>query len=510
MPLTAAQALQKVEALYAELANRRTAVALTEDYYRGNQPLRFASDKWREYHAQRYQKFSDNWCAPVANSPAERLHVAGFRLDEDPTVSDTEKALWRDWQLNDMDAQSSQGFLHSITSARSYVIVWGDADDTPVATWERADQVIVGYDPERPRQRLAALKTWRDGDTEFATLYLPDEVWKWERPAVPVTTGPVIVPAGSRGAGFFQTPTGVLIPAPVVDAAGWKPRSGGSEPNHLVNPLGVVPVVEFPNRPLLGTGPLSDIAGTMAMQDAINLLWAYLFTAADFASMPARVVLGQEPPKIPILDENGVKVGERPVDLKKIAEDRILWLTGQNTKIGQWDAAALDVFSGVVEIGVTHIAAQTRTPPHYLILGKGMVNVNAEGMKAAEIGLVQKVGEEQVFFGPAVREVNALFALVRGQKDVADQARLGTVQWKDAENRSEAQLVDALQKLYSIGFPFPWIAERYGLSQTEVARLLEMRESQAAADPIAALARMQAQAGQPDPTPDPEPAPAGA
>lgn len=490
MALTLEQAQARTQKLYDQLSNRRGPIQKAEEYYRGKQRLRFASDKWQEYHAERYKDFCDNWCAPVANSPSERLRIDGFRLDEDPTVTDVEKALWRDWQANDMEAQSSQGFLHSIIGARSYVLVWGDEDDNPIATWERGDQVVVGYDVERPGRRLAALKTWVDENTEFATLYTDDEVWKWQRPYLETSAayGPTPPTAGT----FFETTSGLVVP--VTDRSGWKPREG-VETNPMPNPLGVVPVVEFPNRPMLGAEPLSDISGTMAMQDAINLLWAYLFTSADFASMPARVVMGQEPPKIPILDESGNKVGEKQVDLKKLAQDRILWLTGEHTKIGQWDAAKLDVFTGVVETGVTHVAAQTRTPPHYLILGKGMVNVNAEGMKAAEIGLVMKVGEEQLFFGPAAREVFKLFALVRNQKAVAERARFGVVQWKDAENRSEAQLVDALQKLSAIGFPFQWIAERYGLSQTEVLRLLAMKKSEAEQDPMAEIARQVAGGG---------------
>jgi len=468
MALTAGEALDRVQKLYGQLASRRDAVQQAEEYYRGKQRLRFATEKWREYHAARYAGFADNWCAPVANSPAERLRVDGFRLDDDPAVSDAERTLWRDWQVNDMEAQSSQGFLHSIITGRSFVLVWGDENDEPVATWERADQVIVGYDPERPGRRVAALKTWVDDGTEYATLYAPGEIWKFERKANESTSGLVV---------------------PLTDQSGWKLREIRDEPNPQPNPLGVVPVVEFPNRPMLGAEPLSEIAGTMAMQDAINLLWAYLFSAADFASMPARVVMGQEPPKIPILDENGQKVGEREVDLKKLAQDRILWLTGQNTKIGQWDAAKLDVFTNTIEVAVTHVAAQTRTPPHYLILGKGMVNVNAEGMKAAEIGLVMKVKEEQTFFTPPIREFFRLCALVRDNRELAEQARRGVVQWRDAENRSEAQLVDALVKLQAIGFPFAWLAERYGLSQTEIARIMAMRESELARDPVAEIAR---------------------
>lgn len=486
--MTPAEALETTKRLYRELGNRRPAMLREEQYYRGKQPLRFASEKWAEYNATRYEKFADNWCAPVANSPQERLRVDGFALDEDPGLSDTEKALWRDWQLNNMEMQSSQGFLGSLTSARSFVLVWGDEEGEPVATWERGDQAIVGYDVERPGRRVAALKAWCDDDREYATLYTPDQVWKWERPRVEAQKDPYGRALPPTAEAYFLDTRGLVLPLALLNNDGWRPR-GGVGANPIDNPMGLVPMVEVPNRPMLGGDPLSEIGGTMAMQDAINLLWAYLFNAADFASMPARVVMGQEPPKIPILDDTGQKVGERQIDLKKLAEDRILWLTSPNAKTSQWEAAKLDVFTGTIEVAVSHIAAQTRTPPHYLILGKGMVNVNADGMKAAETGLVMKVQEEQLFFGPAVREVFRLFALVRGQKAIADQCRTGVVQWKDAENRSEAQVVDALQKLQAIGFPFRWLAERYGLSPTEIERLLDMREKEAQQSPMATIAR---------------------
>jgi hypothetical protein len=173
--------------------------------------------------------------------------------------------------------------------------------------------------------------------------------------------------------------------------------------------------------------------------------------------------------------------------MKKLAQDRILWLTGENAKIGQWEAARLDIFISVIETAVTHIAAQTRTPPHYLVLGKGMVNVNAEGMKAAETGLVKKVEEMQLFLSPPSRGIFQRMALVRGDAGLAEQCRDGVIEWQDAENHSEAQLVDALVKLGGLGFPFEWLAERYGLSGTEIERIKKMRESERAADPLAAM-----------------------
>lgn len=494
MALSAQQVLASTQALYEQIDARRTDVCRAEEYYRGKQRLRFASAKWSEYHADRYKDFSDNWCGPVANSPNERLRVDGFRLDEDPATSNAEKKLWRDWQANDMEAQSSQGFLASIITGRSYVMVWGTPDGEPVATWERADQVIIGYDPEHPGVAVEMLKAWHDGSTEFATYFTTDEVWKWQRPWLDRKSADGPMPA--RADSFFRTSSGIVVPA--TDATGWKPRQAAADNTWpLPNPLGMIPGVEMPNRPMLGGEPLSEIGGTMAMQDAINLLWAYLFTQADFASMPARVVMGQEPPSIPILDESGNEVGRQPVDIKKLTEDRILWLTGENSKIGQWDAAKLDVFTGVIETAVTHVAAQTRTPPHYLVLGKGLVNVNAEGMKTAETGLVKKVGEMQLFLSPPVRGVFQRFALVRNDQGLAEKARFGVTKWKDAENHSDAQMADALVKLKDIGFPFPWLAERYGLSQPELDRVMKMRETEAEQDPLAAMIRQPAMPAMP-------------
>jgi hypothetical protein len=495
--LTAQQALAQTQALYEQIAGRRTLVAETEAYYRGKQRLRFASEKWSEYNAARYKDFADNWCAPVANSPNERLRIDGFRLDDEPGSSDDEKALWRDWQANDMGAQSSQGWLSTIIAARSYVLVWGTPDDDPVATWERADQVTIGYDPERPSVAVDWLKTWHDGSTEFATYITADEVWKWERPYLERRSSTGDLPA--RAGAFFATTSGLMVPA--TDGTGWRPRQAAADNTWpLPNPMGVIPGVEMPNRPMLGSEPISDISGTIAMQDAINLLWAYLFAAADFASMPARVVMGQDPPKIPILDETGQKVGERTVPIKKLVEDRILWLTGENAKIGQWDAARLDVFTGVIETAVAHIAAQTRTPPTRMLLGKGMVNISADGMKAAQEGLVDRVGEMHTFLTPPSRGIFRRFALVRGNTKLAEACRFGVVDWKDAENHSEAQMADALQKLQAIGFPFAWLAERYGLSQPEVDRVLAMRKTEKADDPLVALVQ---QGGQQPPPPPP-------
>lgn len=500
MPLTLEQAQAKTQKLFAQLVSRKKEITGYDDYYRGKQPLQYASEHWRNFHGNRYRGFSDNWCATVADAPAERLRTVGIRLSSDTRTGNEktagEKQLWEDWLRNDLEQQSSQGYLGTLVSKRSFVLVWGDDDDEPVVTWEDASQMLVEYDPENPRRRRAALKAWTEDTTEYATLYLADEVWKFER------AKSVFTNSGGRTAAGLIVPTGVTG----MDTGGsWTPRKGIDE-NPMDNPLERVPVVEFPNRPMLRGEPLSEIQGTAAMQDAINLLWAYLFGSADRNSFPGRVIMGQEMPTIPILDSEGQKIGEKPVDLSRLEQDRFLWLTGQNTKIAEFSQADLSTFTSVIETCVGHVGSQTRTPPHYLSTNHGLANLNADALKAAETGLVKKCEEEQLFLNPSVREVFELMALVRGEEELARAAARGVPLWKDVEIRSDAQLADVCVKMKSIGFPLRWIAEKYGLEPGEIDRVIEMIAEERAMDPLAVAAGLVPPV--PDVKPEPEPVPA--
>lgn len=457
---TAEQAVSILNKLVAELAARQRdstgsyGVETLTKAYDGDFRLHYASSDFREFFADRYQRFSDNWCGIVADAPHERLEVTGIRL---PDAERGDRALWDSWRRNDADALSDLAFLDAIVAKRSYALVWGDDDEGSRITWEHPSQAIVGYDPET-RARRAGVKVWADDDHEFATLYLPDEVWKFQRD---------------------RRQSLLTLPANLTDGS-WTLRAEGV----IDNPLGKVPLVEIPNRPRLMGEPHSDITAALAMQHAINLFWAELFAVADEATLGQRLIIGAEPPVVPVLNEDGEVVGEKPVDLKKLRRDNIAFITDPNAKAHQWQAAKLDVFTNVIEIMVGHIAAQTRTPAHYLLIGGTIANVSGDAMKALETGLVQRTQEKTQHFGRAIRDVFELVALADGDSGKASAIRSGQVLWRDIENRSDAQTADAALKDSQIGLPLRYILEkRYGLAPTEIERVMAMREAEAL-DPV--------------------------
>jgi hypothetical protein len=447
--------------IYTRLNNRRPDIERAESYYEGDQPLNFATDEWKKANASRYADFSDNWCGTVVNAEAERLKPIGVTNMPKGAAS----KLWDALQMNEFDAQFSQGAVTALTAKRCFVIVWGDPDGEPIVTFEHPSSVEIEYDWENPRLRTAALKTWVDEDDEYATLYTADDVWKWIRPRV--------TPANELESMSEQQREEYAA------SGGWNPREGAADDSWPVpNKLGVVPVVEIQNRPTLKGDPLSEIQGVMPMQDAINLLWAYLFLAADYASMDARVMLGTQPPMIPILDADGKPIGQRPVDMKDLRERRLITITGDNAKIDSWKAASLDIFTDTIEIAVGHIAAQTRTPPHYLVANKGISNLSGDALKSAEIGLNKKAGEFITFTDPQLREVLRLVALVRGDAKTAQATRLARIVWESPEIRSEAQLADALLKKAQMGYPFEYLLELDGRGPAEIKKIMKLRKAE--------------------------------
>ncbi|MFJ2856563.1 phage portal protein [Streptomyces sp. NPDC087215] len=264
----------------------------------------------------------------------------------------------------------------------------------------------------------------------------------------------------------------------------WTERTSGlarGERAHNPNPLGVVPLVELPNRSRLWGKPRSEIATVLPLQDAVNTLWAHLMTASDGLALPARAILGMDRPVREITDpDTGEVVGEEDLPLDRFRSDRLLWLEQQGAQIAEFSAANLDNYLRVIGVAVEHIAAQTRTPPSYLA-GK-LVNVSPDGFAASEAGLVAKVSEKQRHFGSALREIVRLEALAQGETGRAESLSLGSVIWRDPQFRSDAQYSDALVKLKSIGVPDEALWERIpGVTPDEIERWKTMRTDAAGA-----------------------------
>lgn len=456
--MTAEDVLSMASVLSSKITSRRHAVRTAVKYFRGEEGrLRFASEEFKQYFGTRFQGFSDNWCQPVAQAPIERIQYLGARIPQgSEDVYGVDKTLAEDWNRNDGDRGLAEALLMMTVARRSYGLV-SRTDDGPRLTFENPDSAAVMYDGQS-RRRIAGMLVWSDDTTEYAELLLKDTVLSLTRKKLDLFGGERVA----------------------AGITGWEFSSSTEKPTEYRHGLGVVPLVEFRNQSLLDNDPISDIGQVMPMQDAINLVWAYTLNSLDFMSLPGRVVLNGEIPKEDILDEHGEKVGERPMELDSLVRDRIAWLEGEGVSIAEWRPATVDGFSKIIEQAIGHVAAQTRTPSHYLI--SSSANVPAAGYELAEAGLVSKAIERISYANHPVMELSRLMAVARDDMQRAEAISKGRPIWKKAQYRSEAQLMDGLIKMRQAGFPFEWLAEEYGLGPEDVKRVMEMKR-QEASDP---------------------------
>jgi len=447
--VTPDEALAVIAKLSTRLRSRRPDIKTAVSYYKGTEGrLRFASDEFKGYFEKRFAGFSDNWCMPVAQAPVERMKHLGIRLDGPGSKVDTE--LERTWGASDADRGLSEALLMMTVAKRAFALVSPGPGRARI-TFEHPDSSIVSYDPVT-RQRRYGLTMWEDDGVEHANLYTGSQVFEAER-----------AQNWKDNEDRRQ--------APELD--GWAFTKENFFRSHS---FGSVPLVECTNQALLDDDPISDISGVMAMQDSINLTWAYLLHGLDTASLPARIIKGIDVPTEPILDANGQQIGERPIELDRLIRDRIIFVP-EGGDIAEWTAGNLEAYSKVIEHAIDHIAAQTRTPPHYLIAK--MVNTSGDALTVAEAGLVSKVQERTAYATPFVREIYRLCAIAEGQKAKAERVSFAEVAWSNPQYRSEAQLADALLKKRQIGYPFQYLLELDGLGPADIKRVMEMvREEQ--------------------------------
>lgn len=386
--------------------------------------MMFAQAKYQSEFGRLFDTWSDNFCGLIVDSVNERMAIDGFQMTDEPGGDKDAREIW---QRNGLDAYSNAAHLDAMVHGDSYAIVWADSDGQPTITVESAECVVVQFKPGSRWEIEAAAKYYTDDwGREHVTLWLPDAVY----------TG-------------------------MSSVGGW------GDYKRENNPLKVVPIVPIPNRSRLTGPPISDLAVIIPLADAINKTVADALVASEFAAWPQRYVTGLEIQE----DEQG-----RPVEPYKVAVDKLLQAENPEVRFGQFEAADLKNYVNLVNMLVQHMASISRIPFHYFLLNGGAAP-SGESITSAEAGLIAKTRERMLHFGDAWERIMRLAFLVL--RDKRSQAYGAEVIWRDPENRTEAQHMDALLKLQLIGVPRDQLLSDAGYTPQQIERFRSMRDADA-------------------------------
>lgn len=391
-----------IRSLTYRLARLRKPHRQWDDYYRGRQVIQ--SIGIAVPAELRSFVFPLNWPRIVVDSVVQRQQVKSFSMPDDDKVSNELRELW---EYNNMESQ--QVLLHTETRVQGhgFVCVGANPDDSkhPLISVESSRNMIARIDP-RTRTVESALRVyfnpWENGTPDYATLYTPEYTLWLEK----------------QHGKWMMT---------------------GRNDHHL----GVVPVVQFLNRPRAG-----DFLGESEMADVVQPTDMAARAILDLQiAMETHAVPGKWAIGVTHNDFIDAKTG-KPASAIKTYFNSMLTSKNANAKFGQFTASDLSNFKTVIDLLSEQMSAITGLPMRYF--GMNTANPAAEGaIRADELRLVKNVELKNAVDGDSWSQVMAVAHKLATGDDI--NANLVRCDWEDPNTPTYAQRADAITKLMASG-----------------------------------------------------------
>ncbi len=376
------------------------------------------------------------WASLVVDSTQDRLAVSGIE-SEDKRI---DQIVWGCWQDNQMDAESKLGQGSALVDGRAFATVWRPpGSSTPEVSLDDASTMVIMYAEGSRRRRIAALRRWRDeSDRVHLTLYRPDGIYK-----------------------FTESEESQVGQGRIKAADGWWEAREEDAEWPLLNPFGVVPVVEVAiNRRLKpGCFPFArgEFEHCLGLIDRINLLTFLGLVVAFWMGFPLRGVIGE---KIERDDDGEI---EPPFDA---FASGLFQLENKDARIEEYKAADRKNLSIFAELD--QLSTITKTPRHYFPIDLAVGNLSADAIRASEGGLDAKVTNYKATIGEGWEEVLRLSGLMHDESVLLSPR--AELKWIPHESHSLSEMADAAQKLKDI-LPWQLLGEKtLGLTQEEIAK----------------------------------------
>ena len=416
------------------VSTNATKYATPRLYYKGEQPLAFAGEKFKEAFGKHFRCFAENNCPRIVSTVKDRLIIDGFQTIGDGTSTDTDALIAEIWRRNRMRVRAKQVHQDALIDGDAFAIVWPDADKRAVIYPNRAHLVTVVYHDEQPGYIVKAAKVWQGDDKRVrVNLMYPDRIEKW------VSTQTQTSGVGAPRAESF-------VPFESDD---------DPEPWPLPNPYKSVPVFHFANRASIGEMGISELDEMLPLTDALNKTNADLIVAEEFFAVPQRWAIGAE-------DFNP----------KKITPGGVWAVESPDVQFGEFNAADIEQLVTIGDMWRRAIARVTRTPDHHFSAGGEVPS--GESLKMLEAPLVAKVTDAQDSWGMVWGDVMRFAARVEGVENAPEVETI----WRDTTPRNEKEAVEMAAQKRDLGVSEEQALREIGYTADDIDRMRKQRRTQ--------------------------------
>jgi hypothetical protein len=408
-----------------------------------------------------------NLCPAICDAVRDKLRIAGFSVNAGPgaaVLSATSAELVeavppqaavqagslrsdidRIWFRNRMQQRAGEIHKEALKNGDAYAIVWFDPNGEVTIYLQRAANVVVTYDEERPGSILWAAKYWRTPDKRTRlNIFYPDRIERF-------------VTKSESEAGLPDAKQFVGVGSPAASRL----QAGSLRSDELVpNPFGVVPVFHFANNADVGCHGLSELAAAIPIQDGLNKSILDMLVAMEFSAFRQRWVAGIEV-------DNDPDTGEAKQPFKSGVDQ--LWVSSDpGTTFGDFNTSNLDQFLKVKDSFRVDMASVTGTPLHYFLqTSRGFAS--GEALKQNETRFLAKVGDRQVSFGQTWAELMSFALRLAGQGNGVELI----TNWDDPSPTSEKDVLENILLKKQIGVSTDQLLRETGYGEVDVRKMMK-------------------------------------
>jgi hypothetical protein len=317
----------------------------------------------------------------------------------------------------------------------------------------------VFYDPENPKKKKFAIRSWEEGDGQGKTvrvnLYYSDRIERYVHKGKPSTR---------KGA-----------------QAKWTLFTADGKPAILPNPFGEIPIFHFRTDRTYG---IPDHINAYGPQLAINKLVRSHLATVDYQSFPQRYALLD-----PMADQSGMQGADSdpfaPEDAEQVPEDddnesqleadpAAVWQLSGMKAVGQFESADPDAFLKPFDRYVKALAQATETPFHYFDR-QGERPPSGENIRQVNEFLNSKAATRQTSLGSELRKATTSALQMLGH----DVERVNVI-WEPLETATSYVEWQAINEKITAGVPTDVALVEAGYRAEVVAEWMRAAEEKAA------------------------------
>lgn len=406
----------------AALLERRDHYLKAQDYYEGSVSERFSSARFARIF-RNSGNTSLNFCRPIVHAVSNRLAIASIA----PNKASAKKVVTAVLDYNDFAIEEKEFYRRTCEFGDSYVIVWPDEDGNWTLSSNSPLDMTLVYDPENPRKKLYAVKSWVAGRSTYLNVYTADSITKYRAEGDTLTEG---------------------LQFALIDT--------------VDNPFGEVPVFHFRTERPWGR---PEHENAYDAQDYINKLFSTNMYTIDYQGAPQRYALANAENGLDSYEDDDIE--RENINGLKSGPGEMWYLQGVS-QVGQFAPADPDVFWKPIESTLEVMSSATETPLHYFRNNGSFIS--GEAWRTAEGVLSAKIEARKASFASTWRSIFRFILKSEGFAGVDVE-----IKWIESDNLDTLDQWDVMLKKINSGLSYHQALRESGYDEDTINRIFEER-----------------------------------